>query len=250
MQLQLIRNATMRLEYGGHVMVLDPDFAPQHSRPSFTGKSPNPLVGLPVEVSEIINGVEAVIVSHLHRDHFDETAQHALPKDLPFFCQPGDESTIQSKGFSRCSPVNDEIAWQGISMTRTEGHHGVGEVLNLMGEVSGFVFRAQGEQTIYWTGDTVWYEAVQNVVNAKQPDIIITHSSGAMWDDFPDSIVMDAAQTIAVCRAVPNSTVIAVHMDSLDHGTVTRAALREQANIAGISESHLLIPANGETLRF
>jgi hypothetical protein len=69
-----------------------------------------------------------------------------------------------------------------------------------------------------------------------------------MWGDYPDPIVMDAAQTAAVCKAAPNSTIIAVHMESLDHGTVTRADLREQANAEGITESQLLIPADGETL--
>jgi L-ascorbate metabolism protein UlaG (beta-lactamase superfamily) len=241
----------MRLDYGGHMLLLDPFFAPKHSRPSFKGNSGNPLVDLPIEVADIINGVECVVVSHLHGDHFDEAAQDALPKNLLLFCQPGNEDTIQSKGFTQVSPVSDSAAWQGISITRTGGNHGVGqEVLQLMGKVSGFVFRADGEASIYWTGDTVWYEAVQEVVKSQQPDIIITHSSGAMWADFPDPIVMDAAQTIAVCKAAPNSKVIAVHMESLDHGTVMRADLRNAASQAGIAEAQLIIPADGETLIF
>lgn len=59
---------------------------------------------------------------------------------------------------------------------------------------------------------------------------------------------MDAEQTIAVCRAAPNSTVIATHMEALDHATVSRAELRQQADAAGID--NLLIPADGETLTF
>jgi L-ascorbate metabolism protein UlaG (beta-lactamase superfamily) len=251
MQLQLIRNATLRLEYGGHIILLDPFFAPKHSRPSFKGKSGNPLVDLPIEVADIINGVKCVVVSHLHGDHFDEAAQDALPKNLPLFCQPGDEDTIQSKGFTQVSPMSDSVMWQGISITRTDGNHGVGEeVLQLMGKVSGFVFRAEGEPSIYWTGDTVWYEAVQEVVKTQQPGIIITHSSGAMWADFPDPIVMDAAQTVAVCKIAPNSKVIAIHMESLDHGTVTRTDLRAAASQASIPEAQLIIPADGETLSF
>jgi hypothetical protein len=119
-----------------------------------------------------------------------------------------------------------------------------------MGKVSGFVFRAEGEPSIYWTGDTVWYEAVQEVVKTQQPGIIITHSSGAMWADFPDPIVMDAAQTVAVCKIAPNSKVIAIHMESLDHGTVTRTDLRAAASQASIPEAQLIIPADGETLSF
>jgi hypothetical protein len=61
---------------------------------------------------------------------------------------------------------------------------------------------------------------------------------------------MDAAQTVAVCRAAPKSIVIATHMDALDHATVSRHALRQYAAANGIQPAQLLIPADGETLVF
>lgn len=64
------------------------------------------------------------------------------------------------------------------------------------------------------------------------------------------NIVMDAPQTVAVCRAAPKSIVIATHMDSLDHATVSRAALRRYANEQGIQQKQLLIPADGDQLIF
>jgi hypothetical protein len=42
--------------------------------------------------------------------------------------------------------------------------------------------------------------------------------------------------------------VIAVHLESLDHGTVTRADLRTAAAAQGISNDRLRIPADGETV--
>jgi hypothetical protein len=61
-------------------------------------------------------------------------------------------------------------------------------------------------------------------------------------------IVMDAAQTVAVCHAAPNSTVIATHMEALDHATVTRAALRKYAEAQGVGPKKLLIPFDGERI--
>jgi L-ascorbate metabolism protein UlaG (beta-lactamase superfamily) len=118
-----------------------------------------------------------------------------------------------------------------------------------MGDVSGFVFEAENEPTVYWAGDTIWCESVADVISQIQPDIIITHSCGAVWGDNV-LIVMGAAQTVAVCRAAPNSVVIATHMDSLDHATVSREALRAYAEANGIQSEQLLIPADGEKLAF
>jgi L-ascorbate metabolism protein UlaG (beta-lactamase superfamily) len=248
MRLRLLRNATQRLHYAGHELLLDPYFAPKHSRPSFAGRSPNPLVDLPCPPEEIMAGAELLIVSHLHSDHFDPEAQRILPKDLPVLCQPGDEGAIRGHGFERVTPVDDAVTWNGITLTRTPGQHGSGpKELAEMGQVSGFVFQALGEPTLYWTGDTILYEPVRRTLERFRPDIIVTHSSGALWKG-EGPIVMDAAQTLAVCQAAPGSRIVAIHLDSLDHGEVSREDLRAQARAAGIPDPRLLIPADGETL--
>lgn len=250
MKLQLIRNATLRLNYGGHTFLIDPYFAPKHTLPSFRGVSPNPMIDLPEDPAHIIRDIEMVIVSHLHTDHFDKVAQELLPKDIPLFCQPGNDEHIQSKGFTQVQVIENESVWQGIKITRTEGHHGSGDVLNDMGTVSGFVFEADGEPTIYWAGDTIWYEPVEQVIKTVQPDIIVTHSCGAVWGDDATLIVMDDQQTVAVCQLRPEAWVVAVHMETLDHSTITRDMLRQTATAAGISGEQLLIPADGEILGF
>jgi L-ascorbate metabolism protein UlaG (beta-lactamase superfamily) len=237
------------MEYAGHLFVVDPYLAAKHSRPSFTGKSPNPLIDLPGPPAQVIADAEMVIVSHLHSDHFDPAAQELLPKDMLIFCQPGDEGHITAKGFQHVMPIENKLAWQGITITRTPGQHGSGEVLKDMGNASGFVFQAAHEPTIYWAGDTIWTNAVEEVILRMRPQIIITHSSGAVWGDKV-LIVMDAEQTIKVCRTASSSTVIAVHLDSLDHGTVSRDELRRYANEHGIRSDQLLIPIDGETLVF
>lgn len=247
MRLRFLRNATQRLRYAGRELLLDPYFAPKHSRPSFAGRSPNPLVDLPSPPAEIMAGAELVIVSHLHSDHFDPEAQRLLPKDLPVFCQPGDEDAIRAHGFERVTPVEGNVTWNGITLTRTPGQHGTGPELAEMGAVSGFVFQAPGEPTLYWTGDTILYPPVHEVLARFRPDVIVTHSSGAMWKGS-GPIVMDAAQTVAVCRVAPQSRVVAIHLDSLDHGEVFRETLRAQARAAGIPDAQLLIPEDGETL--
>ena len=61
---------------------------------------------------------------------------------------------------------------------------------------------------------------------------------------------MDGEQTIAVCRAAPDATVVAVHLEALDHCPVTRDALRSLAEKKGITHEQLRIPADGDLLVF
>lgn len=248
MKLQLFRNATLKLDYAGKTILIDPYLAPKHSLPSYTGRSPNPMVDLPTSIEEILAGVEFVVVSHLHSDHFDSVAKKVVPKDLPLLCQPGDETTILEAGFTDVRPLIDVFDWNGLVFTRREGSHGLGPVVEKMGRVMGFTLAAQGEPSVYWAGDTVFYPPVIKTIEETAPDIIVTHSCGAKWDG--DLIVMDAEQTIATCELAKQSLIVATHMEALDHATVTRAELRRAAEAAGIMPKRLSIPQDGETLTF
>jgi L-ascorbate metabolism protein UlaG (beta-lactamase superfamily) len=248
MKLRLFRNATLKLDYAGHTVLIDPYLAPRHSLPSFTGRSPNPMVELPAPIEEILAGVELVVVSHLHTDHFDSVAKERVPKDLPLICQPGDERTILEAGFTDVRPLLDVIDWKGLVFTRREGSHGLGPVVEKMGPVMGFTLAARDEPSIYWAGDTVLYPPVTRTIAGTSPDIIVTHSCGAKWDG--DLIVMDAAQTIATAELAPRAAIVATHMEALDHATTTRADLRAAAQAHGLADKRLRIPDDGETLEF
>ena len=244
MQLQLIRNATLKLAYAQRTILIDPFLGPKHSVESFAGRSRNPTVELPTGIEDILAGVELVIISHLHEDHFDETAKRRLPKDMPILCQPGDETDIRAAGFTDVAPLSEPTVWKGIAITPRAGSHGLGPVLQDMGPVIGFSLEAPGEPSVYWAGDTVLYPPVAETIRATDPDVVITHSCGARWNG--DLIVMDADETVEVCRLARASIVIATHMDALDHATVDRPQLRAAAEAHGIAPSRLLIPLDGE----
>ena len=249
MRLQLIRSATLRMQYANQMCLIDPYLAARRTLPSYAGVSPNPLVDLPIPAEQVVAGIDMTIISHLHSDHFDAVAQQILPKDTAIFCQPGDEGRIAAKGFQHVTPVVASIQRQGITLTRVAGEHGEGKVLDDMGNVSGFVLQAEGEPTVYWAGDTIWCDPVRETITRFAPDVIIIHACGAVWGDG-GFIVMDAAQAVEVCRAAPQSIVVATHMDSVDHATITRTDLRAFARAAGVPDGRLLIPADGETLTF
>ena len=249
MNLTLIRNATLRLTYAGHTLLIDPYLADKHSLPAYANISRNPLVDLPLAAAQVVAGIDLTLISHLHTDHFDAAAQAQLPKDSLLLCSPAHEATIRSKGFPNVTPVAASYAWGDLHIHRLPGRHGTSaDILQMMGEVSGFVFQAAGEPTLYWVGDSVWYDEVAAAIDQWQPGVIVTHSGGAVWGSQRELIIMDAAQTTAVCHYAPRRTVIATHLEALDHCLTSRAELRQAAENAGIPPTQLRIPADDQTI--
>jgi hypothetical protein len=61
------------------------------------------------------------------------------------------------------------------------------------------------------------------------------------------SITMEADDVIAVAEAAPGATLVAVHMESINHCLETRADLAERLAAAGLAE-RVRIPRDGEAL--
>jgi L-ascorbate metabolism protein UlaG (beta-lactamase superfamily) len=247
MKIRLIRNATLRITYAGKEFIIDPFLLPKDTIPSFAGISNNPTVGLPCSPEEVVDGVEMAIVSHMHPDHFDQLAAQLLPVDITLFCQPGDEHMIRQFGITGATPIIDSTLWEGISITRTDGQHGSGVWAQHMGNVSGFIFQANDEPTVYWAGDTILYDGVRQVLSEINPEVIITHSGGAQMQGS-GPIIMDAEQTVSICLENPDTKVVAVHLEALDHCPITRSQLRSLAQNSNIPDGRLLIPQDGETI--
>ncbi|MFC5050333.1 MBL fold metallo-hydrolase [Rubritalea spongiae] len=249
MKIQLIRNSTLRIRYNGHVLLLDPFLAPAGALPPFAGIQTNPTVELPMSPEAVIADTELIMLTHLHPDHFDDEAAQLLPKFLPVLCAPIDQPAIENKGFNNTTTLTDSFEWNNIHFEPTPAEHGTGEWLQKMGHVIGFYLKAPNRPSLYIASDTVWYPAVEAFITEKQPDVIIANSGGAHFPDAPP-IIMDIEQTIALCKAAPESKIVATHLESLDHCPVTRHGLRAAATEAGISESQLFIPEDGEILDF
>ena len=245
MKLKLFRHATMLLSYAGKTILTDPLLAGVAEMPAIDNSPrprPNPLVALPD--AEMIGLAEAVLLTHCHRDHFDQQAKEKLCKTLPLFCQPSDCETLREADFKNVLPVQDEIIWQGIRIRRTPGRHGHGETAKAMGCSSGYLLEAAGEEKIYITGDTVWYEEVAAVLEKERPGIIIAYAGAATFlQDRP--ITLDETDMQKLFAAAPWAKVVAVHMEAFNHCLLERAALRRV-----IADPRLYIPQDGESIVF
>lgn len=247
MTLQLIRNATLKIRIAERTLLVDPYLAARHAGASYAGRERSPLVPLPLPVPELLADVDAVFVSHLHSDHFDQAARAVLAPDSVIFCPAALVARLRAFGFRNVTGIDEWIQWAGARLTLTGGRHGPDSVLLDMGAVNGFVVQAPALPTLYWAGDTIWCTEVRAAVDRFNPAVIVVHACGATWLGR-GPLVMDAADVQSLLEYDPTCRVIATHMDCVDHATVSRADLAQHFAALPSLRSRLLIPADGERL--
>lgn len=115
MKIQLMRHATLIVTLGTKKILVDPMLCKAGEMPPITNSTNhrrNPLVELSVLPTSLFP-VAAVLITHMHRDHFDHTATAIIPKDATILCQPDDEAQLQEIGFQNVMKVEDNLIWEG-----------------------------------------------------------------------------------------------------------------------------------------
>lgn len=254
MKFTQIRNATAIIEFAGKKFLIDPMLAEKGAYPGFPGtlnsEIRNPRTDLPVDINKLLQ-VDAVIITHTHLDHWDAAAQELLPKEILIFVQnENDRKTVSSQGFSNIRILDDLTDFEGVTLIKTKGQHGSDKVMEargeIMGVVSGVVFKHPLERVVYVAGDTVWNSFVEESIKKYSPEIIILNSGDAQAVGL-GSIIMDAQDVHSVHAAAPNATLIATHMEAVNHAVLSRKELREYTMDKSF-DSRVLIPEDGETI--
>jgi L-ascorbate metabolism protein UlaG (beta-lactamase superfamily) len=234
-RLTLVRNATIILEMNGTRLLLDPMLDDAGARPAIENTANqlrNPLVGLPIPAEEVLRNIDAVLITHLHRDHFDDKAAAVMPRDIPAFCQPEDEERLRAVGLMT-RPVTDSVSFNGLRITRTGGCHGVGKMADDLGPVSGFII-----EDVYVAGDTIWCPEVEQAITQHKPAVAVVNGGGACFVDSAP-IVMTTSDIRKVAARVP--TVVVVHLEAINHCFETREFVRAEVPDA-------IVPDDGETI--
>jgi L-ascorbate metabolism protein UlaG (beta-lactamase superfamily) len=234
-RLRLIRHATLVARVGDRTLLVDPMLDPAGARPSVENTANpvrNPLVELPEPPEVVVQGIDGVLVTHLHQDHLDATAIELLPKDVPLLCAPGDAETLRGHGFGDVRPVDASVDFDGLTITRTGGVHG------MLGPTPGFVVGS-----LYIAGDTVWCDEVRAALDEHRPEAVVVNAGGARFLDS-DAIVMTADDVVAVARHTPYAHVVAVHLEAINHCLETRADLHQRLHEEDLTRQ-VTVPEDG-----
>lgn len=250
MKVTLVRHATVLIEYAGKRLLVDPMLDRAGARPAIpntANQQLNPLVELPVGWEAIVGSADAILQTHLHSDHFDDTAKAVLDTTLPVFCLPEQVAQIDANGFLDIRGVESTVSWDGIHLTRVGGQHGTGEIGAMLAPVSGWIFQAPGEPVFYLAGDTIWCDEVAEAIARFNPTAILINAGGAEFL-AGGLIIMDSGDIAQVRAAAPDAAIAVVHLSAINHCLETRDLLR--ANLERLGVRGVAIPDDGETVTF
>lgn len=235
---QHIRNATGKLSYNDVTFLIDPMLAEKGYYEGFAGtfnsELRNPILELPDTPENILKDVDAVVVTHTHLDHWDDIAVKLIDKTMPIIVQNESDATIIKKqGFKDVRILASSLEFKGVMLNHIEGLHGP-ELLfadplykEAMMNTMGIVFRKNNEKTTFVIGDTIWTGLTDLALKQYTPDLIVMNTGYAKVLDYNEGIIMGTEDVKKMVEKMPNSKIIAVHMDAINHCTVSRKNMRD-----------------------
>ncbi|CAL9590804.1 hypothetical protein SUDANB106_05239 [Streptomyces sp. enrichment culture] len=225
-ELLFVGNATLLIRYGELTLLTDPNFL-HRGQYAYLGKGllSRRLKEPALRVTDLPPDLDAVVLSHLHGDHWDRVARRNLPRSLPIVTTPHASRRLQGlHGFSRATGLptwHDHVLVRGgsqVRITALPGRHGPGPVDFLLPPVMGSLleFGDPGGAVrlrLYISGDTLMFPGVHEIARLC-PDIhlAVVHLGGTK---LPGGLLvtMDALQGADLVSALRPRRVLPVHYD-------------------------------------
>jgi L-ascorbate metabolism protein UlaG (beta-lactamase superfamily) len=112
----------------------------------------------------LTEGVDAVLLSHLHHDHADAPSLRRLDRAVPVFAAPGARAFLEGLGFGDVRELAPgEFASVGeVRVTATEANHPTGgRRFERTAQAVGFDL--SGQRRIYFAGDTDLFDGMERI---------------------------------------------------------------------------------------
>ena len=253
--LTFIGTATTLLRLGSFTLLTDPNFLHRGQR-AYLGKGlwskrlPDPAM----EIADL-PALDAVLLSHLHGDHFDRVARRDLARDQPVLTTPDAARTLSRQGFEAVglatwSSETLERDGERLTVEALPAIHARGVMGRLLPPVMGSLLEHSTSRgttlRVYITGDTLTGPHVDEIAR-RHPDldVAVLHLGGTRV--LGRTVTMDAPQGVDLVQRVRPREVVPVHHDDYGVFRDPLTAFLQAAQRAGL-RGGVRVVAPGETV--
>jgi L-ascorbate metabolism protein UlaG (beta-lactamase superfamily) len=153
-RMRFIGHATVEIELAGVTLLTDP----------FLRDRVGPLVRRRPSINPASLAADAVVVSHLDRDHFDLPSLRAIPGEPRLVVPSGAASFVRKHGFGDVTELEVGMSADvgGVTVTAVPAvHDGRRDPFGHRAEAVGYVI--EGRKRVYFAGDTDLFDGMTQV---------------------------------------------------------------------------------------
>jgi L-ascorbate metabolism protein UlaG (beta-lactamase superfamily) len=218
-------NATALLRIGPFTLLTDPSFLHRGQRAYLGYGLWTKRLTEPALQPTQLPALDAIVLSHLHGDHWDRIGERHLPKATPVVTTRESAMVLRTVGFHAAADLEP---WQRHELTRGEhtlritavpGVHGPGLMGKLLPPVMGSVLELRRGDALSWrgyiSGDTLYRPFLGEVLQRCGPlDVVIPHLGGTRALGL--TVTMDARQGADLVELLGPPVTVPIHFDDYD----------------------------------
>ncbi|WP_199256235.1 MBL fold metallo-hydrolase [Mycolicibacterium mengxianglii] len=228
-----IGNATTLISGGGITVLTDPNFLHQGQRAYLGYGLVSKRLQPPALTIDELPDVDAIVLSHMHGDHWDRVSQRGLDHGLTVVTTHHAAKRLRRRGFGQAQGLDvwgTHVIDKGanrLTITALPGRHAPMPVHRLLPPVIGTMLGfgpngAAAQRRLYISGDTLLVEELNDIPRKFDSiDAGILHLGGTRLPAGPRlpfglTVTMDGQQGADLTELLKLPTVIPVHFD--DYG--------------------------------
>jgi len=240
-KLTLIGGPTLVMEWLGIRFLTDPTFDPAGGSYSLGPVTLTKSTG-PALPKDTLDPIDVILLSHdQHSDNLDEQGKTLLPRAKRVLTTRSGAQRLGGNAIGLDPWGTLSFLTPGgarIVVTATPARHGPPGCEPICGDVIGFVLEREGkpdEGAIYLSGDTVWYEGVEEVARRFDVKLAILFAGAARLKEVgPAALTMTAQDAIKTARAMPAARIVPIHYEGWTHWSEGKAELQKEFDEVGL----------------
>ena len=236
--IKYIGGATAYLEVAGLRFLTDPTFDPRDTKYE-TALYVLHKLSDPAATVDKIGKIDFVLLSHDHHfDNLDNEGKKFLSSVNKIYTTPIGAERLGANAIGLQNWQTIEVPTKDdrvLTITGTPCRHG--PVGGDRGPVTGFVlnFKNETQGAVYITGDTVWYEGVEEVAKRFDIGIVLAFMGAAVVKEVgPAHLTMTVDEGLKLTRCFDKASIIPMHFEGWEHFTESKTEIENKFKDAGL----------------